>query len=129
MDLRCPPLPHQYARLHIYAASQIQASTPRQTTAIASLPIAYGAKSHITPNPDSLELLDASRKYRVQEMVGSLLYYTRTVNNKLLLALSAIAARQAKATVITEQAVGLLLDYVATYPNGSIVYHASDMIL
>jgi hypothetical protein len=47
----------------------------------------------------------------------------------LLVALSAIAARQAQATVATEQAVNLLLNYVATYPNIGIVYRASDMIL
>ncbi len=93
------------------------------------LPISYGAKSHITHDPDSLELLDASRKRRVQEIVGSLLYYARVVDNKLLVALSAIAARQAKATVTTEQAVDLLLNYVATYLNDGIVYWASDMIL
>ncbi len=57
----------------------------------------------ITPDPDSLELLDASHKHRVQEIVGSLLYYTRAVDNKLLIALSAIAARQAKATVTTNK--------------------------
>jgi hypothetical protein len=51
------------------------------------------------------------------------------LNNKLLVALSAIAACQAKASVATEQAVNLLLDYVATYPNDSKVYHASNMIL
>jgi hypothetical protein len=44
-------------------------------------------------------------------------------------ALSAIAAKQSKATVATECAVHLLLDYVATYPNDGIVYRASDMIL
>jgi hypothetical protein len=93
------------------------------------LPIAYGAKSHITPDPDSLELLDASRKRRVQEIVGSLLYFARAVDNKLLVALSAIAAHQAKATIATEQAVNLLLDYVATYPNDGIVYQESNMIL
>ncbi len=43
--------------------------------------------------------------------------------------LSAIAARQANATIATEHAVNLLLNYVATYPNDSIVYRASDMIL
>ncbi len=45
------------------------------------------------------------------------------------MALSAIAAKQSKATVATECAVHLLLDYVATYPNDGIVYRASDMIL
>ena len=44
------------------------------------------------------------------------------VDKKLLVALSAIAARQAKSRVATEQAVNLLLDYVSTYPNGGIIY-------
>ncbi len=93
------------------------------------LHIAYSSKLHITPDPDASELLDANCKRCVQEIVGSLLYYARAVNNKLLIALSAIPARQAKATIATEQAVNLLLDYVATYPNDGIVYCASNMIL
>jgi hypothetical protein len=76
------------------------------------LPIAYSAKSHITPDPDALELLNANRKCHIQEIVGSLLYYAQVVYNKLLMALSAIAARQANATVATKQTVNLLLDYV-----------------
>jgi hypothetical protein len=75
------------------------------------------------------ELLDDNRKRRIQEIVGSLLYYDRAVDNKLLVALSAIAAPQAKATVATKIAVNHLLDYVATYPNDGIVYRASNMIL
>ncbi len=51
------------------------------------------------------------------------------VDDKLLVAFSAIAARQANATVATEQAVNLLLDYVATYSNDGIVSGASNMIL
>ncbi len=101
---------------------------PRLST-YKCLHIAYGSKSHITPDPDASELLNANRKCRVQEIVGSLLYCAQAVNNKLLVVLSAIAARQAKATVATEQAVNLLLDYVATNPNDSIVYCARDMIL
>ncbi len=61
--------------------------------------------------------------------MGSLLYYARAVDNKLLVALSAIVACQAKATIATKKAVDLLLDYVATYPNDGIVYQASNMIL
>ena len=76
-----------------------------------------------------MELLDAPRKHRVQEIVGSLLYYACAVDNKLLVAISAISLRQAQATVTMEQAVNYLLDYVATYPNGGIVYWASNMIL
>jgi hypothetical protein len=93
------------------------------------LPIAYGAKTQLIPESDSSELLDDSRKHRIQEIVGALLYYACAVDNILLVALSAIAAKQSKATVATEQAVNLLLDYVATYPNDGIIYRASNMIL
>ncbi len=95
----------------------------------ACLLISYDAKSQLTPKSDTSTLLDNKRKLCIQEIVGSLLYYACAVDNKLLVALSAIAARQAKATVATEQAVNLLLNYVATYPNDDIVYRASDMIL
>ena len=95
----------------------------------ACIPISYGAKTQLTPEVDTSALLDDKRKHRIQEIVGSLLYYARAVDNKLLVALSAIAARQSQATVAIELAVALLLDYVATYPNDGIVYRASDMIL
>jgi hypothetical protein len=65
----------------------------------------------------------------LQKNLGLLLYYARVVDNKLFIALSAIAAHQAKATVATEQAVDLLLNYVATYLSDGIVYQASNMIL
>jgi hypothetical protein len=91
--------------------------------------IAYGVKTQLIPETDTSKLLDDNRKQGIQEIIGSLLYYAHAVDNKLLVALSAIAARQAKATVATEITVGLLLDYVATYPNDGIVYQASNMIL
>ncbi len=51
------------------------------------------------------------------------------MDNKRLVALSAFAARQSCATVATEQAAHLLLDYVATYPSDGIVYQSSNMVL
>jgi hypothetical protein len=88
-----------------------------------------GAKAQLTPEADASELLNEHRKRCIQKIVSSLLYYVRVVDNKLLVALSAIAARQSYATVATEQALHLLLDYVATYPADGIVYRSSDMIL
>ncbi len=92
------------------------------------IPIFYGAKAQLTPEANASECLDKHRKCRIQEIVGLLLYYARAVDNKLLVALSAIAACQSYATLATEQAVHLLLDYVATYPADGIVYRSSDMI-
>jgi hypothetical protein len=93
------------------------------------LPISYGAKAQLTPDADMSELLNEHRKSRIQEIFGSLLYYARAVNDKLLVAFSVIADRQSCATVATKQAVHLLLDYVATYPSDGIIYQASDMVL
>ena len=53
----------------------------------------------------------------------------RAVNNKLIVALSAIGAQQAAATENTAAAIEQLLDYVATYPNYGILFRKSDMIL
>jgi len=103
--------------------------TKRRLSPYKCLPISYGAKAQLTPEADSSKPLDEHRKRRIQEIVGSLLYYAQAVDSKLLVALSAIAARQAYATVATEQAVHLLLDYVATYPADGIVYRSSDMVL
>jgi hypothetical protein len=86
------------------------------------LPIAYGAKAQLTPEANTSDLLYNHRKCRIQEIVDLLLYYARAVDNKLLVALSTIAACQSYATVTTEQAVHLLLDYVATYPSNGIIY-------
>ena len=93
------------------------------------LPISYGTKTQFSPDEDISELLDDACKHRIQEIIRSLLYYAHAVDNKLLVSLSAIADKQSKVIVAIEQAVDLLLDYVATYPNNGIVYCASDMIL
>ena len=61
--------------------------------------------------------------------MGALLYVGRAVNNKLLVALSAIGAQQAAATEDTAVAIEQLLDYVATYPNDGILFRKSDMTL
>jgi hypothetical protein len=111
------------------SSSSILALPSHNSLPTNAYPSTYDAKTQLTLESDTSELLDDSCKHCIHKIVGSLLYYARAVNNKLLVALSAIAARQAKATVATEQAVHLLLGYVATYPNDGIVYRASNMIL
>ena len=61
----------------------------------------------------------------MQRIVGSLLYYAQAVDNKLLVALSAIGSQQATATANTATAVQHLLNYVATYPADGLVFCAS----
>ena len=65
----------------------------------------------------------------IQEIIGDLFYYARAVDNKLLVALSAIGAQQVSATEPTAAAIKKLIDYVAAYPNDGIVYCASEMVI
>ena len=51
------------------------------------------------------------------------------MNNKLLVALSAIGSQQASATEATNEAIHQLLDYCATYPDDGILYRSSDIVL
>jgi hypothetical protein len=65
----------------------------------------------------------------VQRMTGSILYYARTINLTVLMALSTIASKQAKGTENTMTKTKQLLDYLATHPNATVPFHASDIIL
>ena len=53
----------------------------------------------------------------------------RAVNNKLLVALSAIGAQKSGATEETAYAIEQLLDYVATYSDNVILFRKGDIIL
>eukprot|EP00957_Ditylum_brightwellii_P199641 15219360-Ditylum_brightwellii.AAC.1 len=91
--------------------------------------INYGAKKQYTHTASPGPSLDKKGVKQVQENVGIILFYARTVNNKLLVALNTIGIQQASVTEVTNKAVAVLLDYVATYPNDGILYHASNMVL
>jgi hypothetical protein len=91
--------------------------------------ITYSQKTQLTPDKDTLASLLPECIKCVQKIVRSLLYYAQDVDNKLLVALNAISARQAKATIHMELLVEMLLNYVATNPNDGIVYRASDVVL
>ena len=93
------------------------------------LPINYGSKTKVATIPDDSPTLPQHRLKRIQGIVGAPHYYARAVDNKILTALNAIAARQVNATETTEQTVNHLLDYCSSYPNDGITYHASKMIL
>jgi hypothetical protein len=92
-------------------------------------PIVYG-KDNQAPTPgDTSPLLDAAGKRRIQQIVGSFLYYARAVDPTILMALSAIAAQQSAPTEETLARVNQFLDYMWTHPDAKIRYRASDMIL
>jgi hypothetical protein len=88
----------------------------------------YGATQQLATPTDTTDLASEPDKKRIQQVTGTLLFYTRAVDPTMLMTLSTIAAQQSKATQQTLQATNQLLDYCHTHPNAIIQYRASDMI-
>jgi hypothetical protein len=90
--------------------------------------IICGTKEQLLPNDDNSPLLDDAGVKCVQGIIGSLLYYARATNNKLLATLSLLSSQQAHATKNTETSpVAQVLDYIATNPANGITYQASSI--
>ena len=89
----------------------------------------YGTKIQTATPEDETEQVDAPTKTRIQQIVGSLLYYSRAVDPTMLVALNALSSQQAHPTKNTVLQLNQLLDYAATHPNATIEYTPSGMIL
>jgi hypothetical protein len=88
----------------------------------------YGAKTKYATK-DETPPLTAKKCLTIQKVTGSVLYYARAVDPTILMPINDIATEQTKATEKTQAATNKLLDYLATCPDATIRYHASDMIL
>ena len=73
--------------------------------------------------------LDDNGILRYQSIVGELLYYSHSIDKKLLVVLSKFVQQQDTAMGATNDSIHQILDYVATYPNNGITYRASCMVL
>ena len=68
-------------------------------------PIDYGDSQQLVQPTDKSPLLNEKGIKRIQGIVEELLYLGREVNNKLLVALSAIGAQQAASTEDTAEVI------------------------
>ncbi len=92
-------------------------------------PPAYGKSSQEpTPEDHRTRLLPPGAK-RIQEIVGSVLYYARAIDNTLLQAVNALSSQQTHPTQNTNVAAERLLSYCTRYPNNVLVLSACDMVL
>jgi hypothetical protein len=89
----------------------------------------YGAKIQYAEEPDENRKLNKDEITEIMQIVGSLLYYARTIDSTLLVALSDIVSDQSKGTEETQKAAHKLLDYCATHPEAKIRYKGSQMAL
>ena len=64
----------------------------------------------------------------VQKVVGSILYYARSVDSTPLVALNTLASEQAHTTEKTIKNMKHMLDYLATNPNATVRFYPSDMM-
>jgi hypothetical protein len=83
----------------------------------------------MTPPPDESTKLDAAGITRVQEIIEVFVFYGRTVDSTMLVALGTLASQQANSTQATAKAATQLLNYAAAHPDANIRYIPSDMYL
>ena len=121
----------QYARLRRTSPTQI--SSPHfqklQDSPYPATVKQYGIKVQLTDPIDTSACLPTHEIKRLQQIIGTFLFYGRAVDPTLLTTLSELSSAQATATEATKRACQQFLDYCASHPGGSIHYHASDMIL
>ena len=89
----------------------------------------YGVKVQLTDPVDTTARLPKHEIKRIQQIIGTFLFYGRAVDPTLLTALSELSSAQATATDATKRACNQFLDYCATHPTSTIRYHVSDMVL
>ena len=92
-------------------------------------PIIYGSKLQRPTPEDTSPPLSKENIKRIQEIVGSFAWYSRSTDPTMAATLSSLAGRQAKATEQLNTEVNQFLDYCATHPNATVRFMASDMIL
>jgi hypothetical protein len=100
---------------------------PQHTPSRYVTPV-YGAKTQYATT-DETPPLTAQQCLTIQKATRSVMYYTRAVDPTVLMPLNDIATEPTNATEKTQAATNQLLYYLATHPDATIRYHASDMIL
>jgi hypothetical protein len=92
-------------------------------------PINYVTKAQFAAPAETSAPLTESQRLKLHQVVGSLLYYAREVDPKMLIALSTLASAKAKGTSATADAMNQLLDCYATHYDAEVRYHPSYIML
>ena len=91
-----------------------------QQSPYQATPIRYGTKVQHPVQLDTTALPPPEKIKRVQEIVGSFIWYGRACGPTLTAYLSTIASRQTKGTEYVLAARHQILDYLATHPDADI---------
>ncbi len=101
---------------------------PQDSPHVWNQPV-YSSKIQYTSDAKTSPLLEAPAITRIQQIIGTLLFYGIAAHPTSLVALGSIASEQSTATENTQANIHRLFDYAASHPNATIRYYASGMVL
>ena len=117
-----------YIRKLLHKLQYTKPATPEHNPHVHKPPTC-GKQTQYAEPPDTSTLLSPQRKRRIQQIVGSLLYYARAVDNTILMAFNDLSPQQANSTITTKAHAHKLLNYLATHPDASVTFKPSNMVL
>ncbi len=91
------------------------------------IPPNYKSPKAQTATIDSSPLATAEQQHELQVVVGTLLYYARTVDPSILTAIHELGSVQSKPTIQDMKKVDRVLQYVSNQQNGETRFYASTM--
>ena len=92
-------------------------------------PPKYGKKIQYVESADDTPPFKKDEIKKLMEIIGSLLFLGRAINNAMLMALSDLVTSQAKCNKETQEAENDILNYCATHPNSTIIFQGRQMTL
>jgi hypothetical protein len=78
---------------------------------------------------DDSPAANEEEKKELQSVIGTLLYYSRTVDPSILTAVHELGSNQAKPTIMDMWKMERVLQYLSTHKNYGVRYYASNMQL
>jgi hypothetical protein len=102
---------------------------PASTPSIYSPPPNYKSSRAQTATVDASPLASKEQQLELQIVVGTLLYYARTVDPSILTVVHALGSVQSKPTINDLRKMERLLQYVSSHQNHGVRFHASTMQL
>ena len=88
-----------------------------------------GTTKQLATPLDTSPPIPEEQKFRIQQIVGTFLYYACSVDFTMLPDLNTLSEQQSSPTKNTEAAITHFLDYVDTNPSTVIQYKSSSMII
>jgi hypothetical protein len=117
-----------YVRQQLAKYKHVISSRP-QHCPYSPEPKKYGSEAQSPLPIDTTQPLGDKEIKVVQKNVGSLLYYAQAVDMMVLMALSTIPSEQTKGTEHTMEKALQVLDYLATHPDATVRFRATDMVM